>query len=577
MFYNLFIGFITIFPRFLAIMLTRFKSLTTLLVVIFCSNPTWSQDIDLEKITKEDPLKVTGSISAMNRFYTANGIPDRQENYIGTLAGRLNFSVFGIAVPVSGIITTQNRDFNQPFNRISVRPSYKWAKAYFGYSNMNYSSYTLAGHTFLGAGVELNPKKIRIAANYGRFASAIPINRPADRPFVPAFDRRGYGGKVGYGDDNNFIDFIFHRAKDDQDSWGVEIPDSSTVTPAENLVLGTAFKFTMIKNLTIAGEYARSAFTTDTRDGEVGSEPLFSDLGFANRASTLVRDAFKIQTTYRMGRHNISGMYERIAPDYQTMGAYFFNNDIENITAAYSTSLLKNRVVLAVNGGTQRNNLSGDRAQESVRTIVSANVVYAKSSYSVGFNFSNFSSDVRFLLNEALDSLNAVIVTRTAALFGTYVLDGRGSDKHLFSLNLSQQTVTDDFASDARSANNRVYTGVLNYTYKLAALKMDVNGRFNYNRNDLDGMLDERYGPGVSLRKMFLQDRLVTQAIVNFFFSDANNSINSILSASMKIKSNHLLGVNVSAIRRTNPPVMEGADELRFGETIGTVNYTYTF
>ena len=45
----------------------------------------------------------------------------------------------------------------------------------------------------------------------------------------------------------------------------------------------------------------------------------------------------------------------------------------------------------------------------------------------------------------------------------------------------------------------------------------------------------------------------------------------------MKIKSNHLLGVNVSAIRRTNPPVMEGADELRFGETIGTVNYTYTF
>ena len=42
-------------------------------------------------------------------------------------------------------------------------------------------------------------------------------------------------------------------------------------------------------------------FTTDTRDGEVGSEPLFSDLGFANRASTLVRDAFKIQNYLSYG------------------------------------------------------------------------------------------------------------------------------------------------------------------------------------------------------------------------------------------------------------------------------------
>ena len=547
-----------------------------LLFLIVSSEVVFSQDVDLGNIGKEDPIKVSGSISAMNRFYTANGIPDRQENYIGTLSGRLNFSVFGIAVPLAGTITTQNRNFNQPYNRLSLRPTYKWAKAHIGYSNMNYSSYTLAGHTFLGGGVELNPGKIRFAANYGRFATAIPFDRPLNRPFVPAFDRKGFGGKIGYGDDQNYIDFIFHRAEDDENSWDV-IPDSTTVTPGENMVIGTAWKFSLVKNLSLSGEFARSAFTTDVRDEILDDEPIFSAFGFENRSSTVVRDAYKVAASYRLSGHTVSGTYERIEPDYQTMGAYFFNNDIENITAAYATSLFKNRLNFSLNGGTQRNNLSGDKESESIRTIVAGNVVFAKNPYSIGVNYSNYSSDVRFVLDNDLDSLNAVVVTRAGSIFGSYVLSGAGANKHLFTVNLSRQTVTDDFQSDARSADNKVFTGVFNYTFKWAPLKADINARFNYNRNDLDGIQTERFGPGISAKKMFLNDRLTTQAIVNIFISDGNNSVNTILSGSLKVKSSHLLGVNVSSIRRKLDAVQEGADTPTFGEIIATINYSYSF
>ncbi|WP_462248836.1 PKD domain-containing protein [Ekhidna sp.] len=270
--------------------------------------PALAQDVDLEEVSKADPIKVSGSISALNRFYFASGIEDRQENYIWTLSGRLNFSIFGVAVPLSGTLTSQNSDFSQPYNRLSIKPSYKWAKAHIGYSNMTYSSYTLAGHTFLGGGVELNPGKLRFAANYGRFATAIPLDRPTNQPFVPSFNRIGYGGKIGYGDDSNYIDFMYFSAKDQMDSWET-IPDSSSVKPSENLVLGTAWKVSKFKNLTFAGEFARSAFTTDVRDEAIGQNPLFSTFGFKTRASTAFRNAFKSSLSYRISNHTASGTY----------------------------------------------------------------------------------------------------------------------------------------------------------------------------------------------------------------------------------------------------------------------------
>ena len=189
-----------------------------LLLLTLLSLSAKAQDVAIDQIDKQDPIKVSGSISALNRFYFASGIEDRQENYIWTLSGRLNFSIFGVAVPLSGTITSQNSDFTQPYNRLSVRPSYKWAKAHIGYSNMTYSSYTLAGHTFLGGGLELNPKKIRFAASYGRFATAVPLDVPTNQPFVPSFDRFGYGGKIGYGDESNYIDFMYFTAEDRMDS-----------------------------------------------------------------------------------------------------------------------------------------------------------------------------------------------------------------------------------------------------------------------------------------------------------------------------------------------------------------------
>ncbi len=533
-----------------------------------------AQDVDLEGITKESPIKVSGAISMMNRFYAADGIDDRQENFIWTLRGNLNFSIFGIAVPLSGTLTSQNKDFNQPYNRLSLRPRYKWAKAYIGYSNMTYSSYTLAGHTFLGGGVELNPNKIRFAANYGRFASAIPIDRPLNQAFVPAFTRTGGGAKIGYGTDENFIDLIFFKGKDDANSWDV-IPDSTTVLPGENLVLGTAWKLSLVKNLSLSGEFARSAYTTDIRDEIVEDEPIFSDLGFDNRSSTTVRNAMKLSANYRIGGSTLRGTFERIDPEYQTMGAYFFNNDLENITAGFTTSLLERKLIITANGGVQRNNLSGDEIQTSTRTIIAGNIVFAKSPFTIGLTHSNYSSDIEFVLNSSLDSLNAVVVTRSTGLNGTYAIKSGPTKSHVVTASITRQAVTDDFSSGDRGMENENITGLINYALQLKNIKTEFSARLNYNRNDLNGTVNERFGPGVTAKRLFFEDKLTSQLIINYFSQEGNSTWNYIWQSSIKLKSHHVASLNVSRLSRH---MMTGMDAtVKFGETIATLNYTYSF
>lgn len=561
-------------------MISRIERISLWLFVVgnFIALNIFAQDVDLADLGKTDPFKVSGGVSMVNRFYTANGIEDRQQNYIWTLTGRLNFSIFGIAVPLSGTLTSQNSTIAQPYNRLSLKPSYKWAKAHIGYSNMTYSAYTLAGHTFLGGGLELNPGKIRVAATYGRFASAVPLNIATNQPFVPSFNRFGYGGKVGYGDDSNYVDFMFFSARDDENSWDV-IPDSTTIFPGENKVVGVAWKMSKVKNLSLSGELARSAYTTDTRDQSVGNDVLFSLFGFDKKASTAIRNAFKFSASYRLVGHTVSGTYERIDPEYQTMGAYFFNNDMENITAAYSTALFKKRLAVSLNGGLQRNNLFGTEASESSRTIAAGNVIYAQNPFSIGLSFSNYSSQVRYVLNTALDSLNAVIVTKAASVYGTYTLSGKSSDNHVFSVNLSRQSVSDDFTSEDRSSNNLVLTGTLNYTVKLSAIGTDLSARFSYNKNDLGDIVTTRLGPGVSAKRKFLNDKMTTQVSVNYFSSEGNKTLNAILMASIMVKSSHTFSTNISFIQRkiVTTATEEASNSTSYGETIAAINYAYRF
>ena len=84
-------------------------------------------------------------------------------------------------------------------------------------------------------------------------------------------------------------------------------------------------------------EAATSALTKDTRAEKTAhAHPLArSGLLFTPRLSSAYYQAFKTSLDYQFERWIMGVAYERIDPGYRTLGAYYFNNDLENVTVAH--------------------------------------------------------------------------------------------------------------------------------------------------------------------------------------------------------------------------------------------------
>ncbi len=534
-----------------------------------------AQDVDLEGIKDKDPIKINGSVNASTRVYNAQGIENRQDPFLWNLQGTVNISLYGISTPLSFMFTSQDSEFRQPYNRFSIAPKYKWVKAHLGYSNMTFSEFTLGGHTFMGAGVEVTPAHLRFAMNYGRFATAVPQDQAINQRFEPSFSRWGGGGLIGYGSEDNHLDFIFFSAKDDPNSWD-SIPTFATIVPAENMVLGVSGRLSVIKNLVLEGEIAQSIYTYDSRDITTNEETLFSPLGFQTKSSSQDRNAYKAKATYNLKGHRIGASFKQVDPNYQTMGAYFFNNDIRNITANYTGGFFNKRVHLVLTGGYQHNNLDGLNATESSRQIGSANITYSKSPLTLGVSYSNYSSDLRYVLNDALDSLNAVIVTQSIGFNGAYSMKPNKNRTEVISLVVNFQDVSDDFTLESRGTESKLSTVTGSYAFKYPKIRFQMVWSANY--TNMVSEFDEivRIGLGGKFKKKLLKEHLDLSLGINYYNSSTNNTINSMLQAGYRFKKRHQVSIGASLISRFYRPNSE-TTKTSYSETIGSLAYSYTF
>ncbi|HEX8575099.1 MAG TPA: hypothetical protein VF677_02290, partial [Flavobacterium sp.] len=166
--------------------------------VFFTSSKVSAQAIDLGSFSGQ-PFKIGGGIAANATYFNSNR--NAREPFVYNFTGNVNVSLYSFSVPVSYNFTNLGGqlDYQIPFNfnRLSISPKYKWITAHIGDVNMTFSPYSLAGHQFSGAGVELTPNgPIKFSAMYGRFFKAVEDDENPNT--LPAFKRMGYGSKVEY-------------------------------------------------------------------------------------------------------------------------------------------------------------------------------------------------------------------------------------------------------------------------------------------------------------------------------------------------------------------------------------------
>ncbi len=579
----------------------------------------WSQAQDLESLSAEelkskqqqkwdafkknftdDPYKHSGSIGFNARYYDAFGIAARQNplsyginaNYTAVLFNR-------ITLPFSFMYYENRAQGVQPFTkefwsikskvdalknqargkitRFGMSPYYKWAKLHLGHRNLNFSPYTLNGVTFFGAGIELNPSKpkIRFAAMQGRLTKATPINLSLTQPNLPAYYRKGWGVKVGYGDDRNFIDLVSFSAQDNPNSIPGFNNDSLLIYPDFNHVLSVIGQKTILNRLVVNFEVANSAYTTDVRSKEVDDanfwHPKFL-LKPTNR--TTYTKAIRGNITYGLTGLNVGFQYDLIDPGYRTMGAYFFNSNLENYAVNTSWAMLKGKVQNSVSFGFQNNNLDGTEEKRTTRIISSASIAYGVERFNAGLNYSNYTSRLQYILNPTLDSLNSVVVNSDLGLTGNYVLTSNDFSGQNLSGNFNLSRVTDNVENVSLSNNSRMIVVVLAHSYLLKKSNLSFSSAVNYNNNSLQNMKISRYGLGENVSKSFKEGKYTLTGGANYYLNQngtaGNNRNLQIQLGGSYRRENH--SVNINVIHTGNKNLIQ-----KFSELVGTVNYVYNF
>jgi hypothetical protein len=530
------------------------------------------------------PVTVSGGVNAYAGFYTASGIAARNQPSPLGLSGAVTVNLpGGISLPFSAVIGNQGSSFRQPFNQIGISPTYKWITVHAGYRNITFSPFTLAGHTFLGGGVELNPGKLRLGAVYGRFNQAISTNL-ADPNIVPAYQRTGYSVKLGYGKPGNYFDVVMLRAADDSSSIGQPLSAStsnaSVVKPAENLVLGVTSRLLIIKHITVELDVAASAYSRDVRAAEVANEEsIVKSLKsfFTPRQSTQVTTAASGALGYRARNFGVKLQYKRIEPNFQTMGAYYFQSDIESYAIAPNVTLAKGTLRLAGSYGVQFDNLSNNKASKTGRNIGSLIVSYAPKPL-LGFDLqlSNYGLSQQAGIRPLIDTLR--LAQNNLSVTGN-VRFGKQTESvsHLVNLSGTYQQLSDLNNRTASLTNNQNTNLSVGYFYQQLTGGLGLNALLTYTQADLPQNQSVRfYGPTLGVTKGFFDNKFSSSANVSYLLNEQAGVQGKVLNASLnlgyQIGTRQNVGFQAAYLNSDT-----GQADQRFNETRGTFNYGISF
>lgn len=571
----------------------------TLLVGLFFQNLALKAQI--RNPVKGRSVSVTGMIGANHTYYSATGIPNRTLPLNFLYTGNLTANIFGkIRMPVSFSLSNQNINFShpfdrnyrfaQPFNRLILKPTYKGLTFHLGTASMSFSPYTLAGHRFDGIGLEYKPgnKPFYIGAMAGNLQRAVRV----DTAFVvrnnrPSYRRTGWGVMGGLRKKQDKIELIFFRAADKLNSLPYSL-DQLNISPVENAVISIKAEKSLLKLWQIGGELAYSGITTDTRTPAKTDHSSFRFFGtISPKTATDYLKAVKGFLNYRGKAYSAGIEYSRIDPGYRTLGAYYFNNDLETWSAKLASNLLQGKLTIAGNLGLQSDNVWKQKPKTLKRTVGSANVTFVpndKININIGYSsfssFSNLLSSYEYMTQATpynyLDTLSFRQINSNLQGNISWGLPSK-NEKHKHSFSLVSIIQRGGDQQGTQNSDNNLSNFSLDYHFEIPEKFFGATTSLYYSKASFGNMPDTRYGPSAGVNKAFgkLKNNL------NFIYTWGNmpgvkEKITNIrYGASYPLRDQHqlkfdviLLDRNVRSVERSIP---------NFTELTVTLGYLYNF
>jgi hypothetical protein len=564
----------------LEIVFVRLALISAFLVL----SPT-SRGQDVEGIGQQEPIKLSGMLAANLSFFDAQGRPSNREKFTWYLTGNPTLEIYGITLPFSFTVSEQQRAFRQPFNQFGVSPYYRWATAHIGYRNVVFSPFTLGGHTIAGGGIELTPGNFRFGFMHGRLLKAVKAIGNPEGSFVatPSFRRKGTAVKVGYGTEQNFVDLVLFHGEDDAGSIEVDSL-SAGLTPAENLVAGIYTKQRFLKNFAFEFEFAQSLYTKNTNLAEPDSlEDDFLVAPFASllkekNISTSHSTAIDGAIAYGKEFFNVRLRFRQIDPNYQSMGAYFFQNDIRNVTIEPSVTLFNSALQINASFGYQTDNVDDRRASTTKRKIGSA-VISGRigDRYTGNLTYSNYDIGQAAGTVE-LDTLIEVSqTTQSWGMVHNLMFQGE-SLHHNIMASYNFQSLNDRNPGTAVYSEYDNTTFMASYFVLFVGLRLNISGSYTHTIFEMPSRETVIRGPTVSVSQSYFNHALnvsVSYASLAQAIDDAaHQTINRLmLNTSYRPARRHRISLRFYLNQSAN----EAENVKPFRETKGDIGYAYTF
>ncbi len=446
----------------------------------------------MENLGDKKPFDISGNLGIRLMTFQTEGRAAYREPFSWYLSGNPVVSIYGITLPFSFTVSEQERNYRQPFNTFGVSPYYKWVTLHLGYRNVTFSRYTLAGHNMLGAGVEVNhPNGIRAGVMTGRFNRAIDLDEsPADTALFysvkPEYKRTGYSFKIGYGNDSTHLDFSFLKARDHSNSLdSMAELTYFNVNPAENIVFGISGQHFITKQLVFSLDFANSVYTHNMNEetDTVSLEGIAKSLGksITTNSSTINSVAFESILSYKTRSYGARFRYKRIGDGYQSMGAYYFQNDLRNITIEPWIRMLKRKMRISASLGFQKNNLEDENSLKSSRVISSFRVNYRPANfYTINASFSNYEIE-RQRRYSVLDSLYQISQTTRSLGINQNLNFYKEKLGHYIGLGYNMRTLQSD--NEERSQYSDYTSHNLFTHYNLLIIPVNLTFELGYNYN----------------------------------------------------------------------------------------------
>jgi hypothetical protein len=551
------------------------------IAVLFIScKPLFAQDI--QQMVKAKPFKIAGSFSIRNVYMTGGqALKGGNANSI-MLTGSPTISIYGFDIPLSFNWSPQAQSFQQPFNQYGASPSYKWLTVHAGYRNLSYNPFTLAGHTMYGLGFDIKPKSFRLGFMYGRLSAATVIDTISQSLQPVSFSRKGMAGHIGFNSGKNMVDLSMIVAEDDSSSIGTDLSKISQrygkeITPSGNVTAGLMAKFQITKNIFWEGNYSLSLYTRDVRnpsllDATVSKgDPrnILKSLIQVNQ-STEYYDAIQMAIGFKIKSFGLKLRYLRVAPEYKTMGAYFINSDVQNITLMPSFTLLKKKINVSSSIGIQNDNLNKIKRTTSNRIIgsMAVNATLSKKLL-MNANYSNYTINQLPNIQRIADTFRITQATQNINLTPVYtVSNAKRTNSLLANINFNK---LNDFNTKyiANTQNRTINTlcALVSFKQNFTASKFGYTLGVNYNAISGNVLSDNNYGGNIGVDKAFKND-VLTLGITNTVLVGKRNGATTLI-----INAGVIATSKISKMHRFNLGAYINNTQLKTATTTNNINY----